>query len=178
MGINGSEGVGPWLLFQKKDGHCLRFLKEIGFEGGERETDLWVHALFEIAPVFLSFPFFPFYFLSYLFSFGSCSVSFFHSENVLCFLSPFTGHGKGLFIAPAVASVLQSCPLTAFIWSRCTCRPHCATPTLARQRRTCLIPLYVVAFLPATTSMPSLPTLRACTQRFPLKLPLLGGLSS
>ena len=68
VGINGFEGVGPeWLLFQKKDGHCLRFLKEIGFEGGERETDLWVHALFEIAPVFLSFPFFPFYFLSYLF---------------------------------------------------------------------------------------------------------------
>ena len=57
MGINGFEGVGPeWLLFQKKDGPCLRFLKEIGFEGGERETDLWVHALFEIAPIFLSFP--------------------------------------------------------------------------------------------------------------------------
>ena len=48
MGINGFEGVRPeWLLFQKKDGPCLRFLKEIGFEGGERETDLWVHALFE-----------------------------------------------------------------------------------------------------------------------------------
>ena len=70
MGINGFEGVGPeWLLFQKKDGPCLRFLKEIGFEGGERETDLWVHTLFEIAPVFLSFPFFSFYFLSYLFFF-------------------------------------------------------------------------------------------------------------
>ena len=122
MGINGFEGVEPeWLMFQKKDGPCLRFLKEIGFEGGERETDLWVHALFEIAPVFLSFPFFSFYFLSYLFSFDSCSVSFFPSENVLCFRSPFTGHGKGLFIAPAVASILQSCPLTAFVWSRCTC---------------------------------------------------------
>ena len=96
-GINGFEGDGPeWLLFQKKDGPCLRFLKEIGFEGGERETDLWVHALFEMAPVFLSFSFFSFYFLSYLFSFGSCSVSFFHSKNVLCFLIPFTGHGKGL----------------------------------------------------------------------------------
>ena len=179
MGINGFEGVGTeWLLFQKKDGPCLRFLKEIGFEGGERETNLWVHALFEIAPVFLSFRFFSFYFLSYLFSFGSYSISFFHSENVLCFRSPFTGHGKGLFIAPAVASVLRSYPLTAFVWSGCTCRPHCATPTIARQRRTCFIPLYIVAFLPATTLMPSLSTLRACTQRFPLKLPLLGGLSS
>ena len=55
------------------------FWKKVRFEGGERETDLWVHALSEIAPVFffLSFPFFSFYFLSYLFSFGSCSVSFF-----------------------------------------------------------------------------------------------------
>ena len=137
-----------------------------------------MHALFEIAHVFLSFPFFSFYFLSYLFSFGSCSVSFFHSENMLCFRFPSTGHDKGLFIAPAVASVLRSCPLTAFIWFWCTCQPHCATPTLARQRRTYFIPLYVVAFLPATTLMPSLSTLRACTQRFPLKLPLLGGLSS
>ena len=116
VGINGFEGVGPeWLLFQKKDGPYLRFLKEIGFEGGEREIDLWVHALFEIAPVFLSFPFFSFYFLSYLFSFGSCSVSFFHSKNVLCFRFPFIGHDKGLFIAPAVASVLRSCPLTVFV---------------------------------------------------------------
>ena len=46
---------------------------------------------------------------------------------------------------------------------------HTATPTLARQRRTCFIPLYAVAFLPATTLMPSLSTLRACTQRFPFK---------
>ena len=93
--INGFEGVGPeWLLFQKKYGPCLRFLKEIGFEGGERETDLWVHALFEIASAFLIFPFFSFYFLSYLFSFGSCSVSFFHSENVLCFQSPLQGTAR------------------------------------------------------------------------------------
>ena len=59
--------------------------------------------------------------------------------------------------------------------------PRIRTPLdrrLARQRQTCFIPLYVVAFLPATTLMPSLSTLRACTQRFPLKLPLLGGLSS
>ena len=179
MGINGFEGVGPErLLFQKKDGPCLRFLKKIGFEGGERETDLWMHALFEIAPVFLSFPLFSFYVLSYPFSFGSCSVSFFHFENVLYFQSPFTGHCKGLFIAPAVASVLRSYPLTVFVWFGCTCRLHCATPTLAKQRRICFIPLCVVAFLPATILMPSLSTLRACTQRFPLKLPLLGGLSS
>ena len=168
--LNGCCPKERWSLFT--------FSKKVRFEGGERETDLWVHALFEITPVFLSFPFFSFYFLSYLFSFLSCSVSSFHSENVLCFRSPFSGHGKGLFIAPAVASVLWSCPLTAFVWSGCTCRPHCATPTLAKQRRIYFIPLCVVAFLPATILMPSLSTLRACTQRFPLKLPLLGSLSS
>ena len=41
VGINGFEGVRPEsLLFQKKGGPCLHFMKEIGFEGGERETDL------------------------------------------------------------------------------------------------------------------------------------------
>ena len=37
-----------------------------------------------------------------------------------------TGHGKGLFIVPAVTSVLLFCPLTAFVWPGCTCRPCCA----------------------------------------------------
>ena len=45
----------------------------------------------------------------------------------LCFSTSSTGHGKGLFIAPAVTSVLLFCPLTAFVWSGCTCRPYCAT---------------------------------------------------
>ena len=130
----------------------------------------------------VSFLFFSVFFLIF-FSFSSCSIFFFFSLRKIypVFLrssSPSTGHGKGLFIAPAVASVLRSYPLTAFVWSGCTCRPHCTTPTLAKQRRTCFIPLYVVAFLPATTLMPSLSILRACTQRFPLKLSLLGGLSS
>ena len=89
MGINGFEGVRPeWLLFQKKNGHCLRFLKEIGFEGGERETDLWVHALFEIAPVFLSFPFFSFYFLSYLFFFWLLLCFFLSLRKCALFFIP------------------------------------------------------------------------------------------
>ena len=41
---------------------------------------------------------------------------------ILCFSILFTGHGKGLFIVPAVTSVLLFCPLTAFVWSGCTCR--------------------------------------------------------
>ena len=44
----------------------------------------------------------------------------------------FTGHGKGLFIVPAVTSVLLFCPLTAFVWSGCTCRPCCATQNPCR----------------------------------------------
>ena len=40
------------VVAQKNDGPCLRFLKKVIFEGGERETDLWVHALFEITLVF------------------------------------------------------------------------------------------------------------------------------
>ena len=90
VGINGFEGVGPeWLLFQKKDGHCLRFLKEIGFEGGERETDLWEHAFFEIAPVFLSFPFFSFYFLSYLFFFWLLLCFFLLPPKMCSVFHPF-----------------------------------------------------------------------------------------
>ena len=42
---------------------------------------------------------------------------------MLCFSILFSGHGKGPFIVPAVANVLPLCPLTAFVWSGCTCRP-------------------------------------------------------
>ena len=42
---------------------------------------------------------------------------------MLYFSILFSGHGKGPFIVLAVANVLPFCPLTAFIWSRCTCRP-------------------------------------------------------
>ena len=41
VGINGFEGVGPeWLLPQKKES----LFPKVRFEGGERETDLLVHA--------------------------------------------------------------------------------------------------------------------------------------
>ena len=98
VGINGFEGVGPeWLLFQKKDGHCLRFLKEIGFEGGEKETDLWVHALFEIAPVFsqFSFLFFLFSFLS--FSFWLLLCFFLSFRKCALFSIPFYRAWQGPF---------------------------------------------------------------------------------
>ena len=44
MGINGFEGVGPeWLLSQRENPY-LRFWRKVRFEGGERETDLLMHA--------------------------------------------------------------------------------------------------------------------------------------
>ena len=42
---------------------------------------------------------------------------------MLCFSIPFSGHGKGPFIVPAVTNVLLFCSLTAFVWSRRICRP-------------------------------------------------------
>ena len=163
----------------KRKSPCLRFGKRQDLKGERGKPIYWCMPIELTLLFFLSFLSFLLCFLSYLFSFLLTLFFYlFTSSNILCFSIPSTGHGKGLFIAPAVANVLRSCPLIAFVWSGCTCRPHCTTPTLARQRRTCFIPLYVVAFLPATTLIPSLSTLRACTQRFPLKLPLLGGLSS
>ena len=97
---------------------------------------------------------------------------------------------------PIVTNILLFCPLTVFVWPRCTCRPCCATQNpcqteadsfchSVRRRlilsfcapRTHFVLLCAAAF-PATMLISSLLTLRACTQRFPLKLPLLGGLSS
>ena len=77
----------------------------------------------ELTPLFLSFPFFSFLFSFLSFFFSFCSVFFFDSENILCFSIPYTGHGKSLFIVPAVASVLPFCPSTTFVWFGCTCRP-------------------------------------------------------
>ena len=59
--------------------------------------------------------------------------SFHLVRYILCFSILFTGHGKGLFIVPAVTSVLLFCPLTAFVWSGCTCRSY---KIPVRQRRT------------------------------------------
>ena len=109
--------------------------------------------------------------------------SFLCREKSSVFLPFSTGHGKGPFIVPAVTNILLFCPLTVFVWSGCTCRSY-KTPT--RQRRThfvllraadsfCLVLLCAAAchdvnlLFPHTQSMHS---------TFPLKLPLLGGLSS
>ena len=45
VGINGFERVGPEWLFLKKKESLFAFWKKVKFEGGEKEADLWVHAL-------------------------------------------------------------------------------------------------------------------------------------
>ena len=96
----------------------------------------------------------------------------------LCFSAPSTGHGKGLFIVSAVTSVLLSCPLTP-LYLAWVYLPTilCDTEPLPDRDGLIFVLLCIVAF-PATMLISSLLTLRVCTQRFPLKLPLLGGLSS
>ena len=127
------------------------------------------------------FPFFSLFVLIFFLFFLLCS--FFYVVKIPCFSILFTGHGKGLFIVPAMTSVLLFCPLTAFVWSGHACQSY---KTPARQRRIhfvysvhrgLILSLRAAAF-PAAMFISSLLTLRACTQRFPLKLPLLGGLSS
>ena len=77
------------VVAQKNDGPCLRFLKKVRFEGGERETDLWVHALFEITLVFF------FFFLSFL----SVFFLIFFLFSLALFL-PFTPKICSVFPSP------------------------------------------------------------------------------
>ena len=125
MGINGFEGVGPeWLLPKKKES-LFTFWKKARFEGGERETDLPVHAYCITAPFSLIFSlFFSVFFLIFFFFFLLCFS--FYSIKMFCFSIPLSGHGKGPFIVPAVTNLLpfyKACTqrfllkLVSFGWS-------------------------------------------------------------
>ena len=56
------------MVVAQKKKSLFAFWKKVRFEGGKGENDLWVHALFEITLVFLSFFFLSFFFLLALFS--------------------------------------------------------------------------------------------------------------
>ena len=139
--------------------------------------------LFQTNFLFSFLVFFPFFSLFVLIFFLYSVPFFFYVVKIPCFSILSTGHGKGLFIVPAVTSVLLFCPLTAFVWSGHACQSY---KTPARQRRIhfvysvhrVLILSLRAATFPAAMFISFLLTLRACTQQFPLKLPLLGGLSS
>ena len=138
--------------------------------------------LFQTNFLFSFLVFFPLFSL-FVLIFFLYSVLFFYVVKIPYFSILSIGHGKGLFIVPAMTSVLLFCPLTAFVWSGHACQSY-KTPVRQRRihfvysvHRGLILSLRAAAF-PAAMFISSLLTLRACTQRFPLKLPLLGGLSS
>ena len=70
------------MVVAQKKKSLFAFWKKVRFEGGEGENDLWMHALFEITLVFLSFFFLYFFFLLALFS------PFFYSRKYTLFFDP------------------------------------------------------------------------------------------
>ena len=189
MQIISQEKILPWGLMALREsdlngyypkGVLVTFWKRAGFERGERETDLLVHAHWTISLFSSISSLFFSVFLPYLFSF-LFTLLFFLTLWMLCFFVLFSGHDKGPFIVPAVTNVLPFCPLTAFVWSGRTCRPPKVCDTYPRQTKTGLFHSSVyrsTSFLPRYKCFLSL-SLKACTQRFPLQTCLfLGGLSS
>ena len=92
----------------------LAFLEKGKILKGEREKPIYWCMLFELTLFFSFLIFFPFLsvFVLIFFLFLLLCFSFHLMRYTLCFSAPSTGHGKGLFIVPAVTSVLLSCPLT------------------------------------------------------------------
>jgi len=119
--LNGYSPTGKVLV-------CI-FWRKVRFLKGERGKPIYWCMLFRTNSLLSFLVFFPFLsvFVLIFFLFLLLCFSFHVVRCTLCFSTSSTGHGKGLFIVPAVTSVLLSCPLTAFVWSGCTCRPYCAT---------------------------------------------------
>lgn len=95
---------------------------------------------------------------------------------MLCFSVLVSGHGNGPFIVLAVTNVLPFCPLTAFVWSGRTCRPPSLCNIHPCQTEAGLFRSSVyrsISFLPRYKCFLSL-SLKACTQRFLLKLASFG----
>ena len=145
-------------------GILVMIWKRAGFEKGERETDLlvyapWTISLFSSISSLFFFVFFLIFFLFFLLCFS------FFTPWILYFLVPFSGHGKGLFIVPAVTNVLPLCPLTAFVWSGRTCRPPSLCDIHPCQTKAGLFRFSVyrsTSFLPRYKCFLSL-SLKACT---------------
>ena len=158
----------------------LHFWKRAGFEGGERENDLLVHAHCITSHFFfLNFLSFLLCFLSYLF-FSFLLLCFLFTPKMLCFSVSFSGHGKDPFIVPAMTNVLPLCPLTAFVWSGRTCRPPSLCDIHPYQTKAGLFRSSVyhnTSFLPRYKCFLSLLS-RHTPNGSPSNLPLLGGLSS
>ena len=108
------------------NGYCpkgilVMFWKRAGFEGGEKETDLLVHAHCIISLFSSISSLFFLRFLSYLFFFSFTLFSF-HSVNTL-FFDAFFRARQGSFYSACHDQFLPLCPLTTFVWFRRTCQP-------------------------------------------------------
>ena len=119
--LNGYSPTGKVLV-------CVLWRK-VRFLKGERGKPIYWCMLFRTNSLLSFLVFFPFLsvFVLIFFPFPLTLFFLFTLWKILCFSLPPTGHGKGLFIVPAVTSILLSCPLTAFVWPGCTCRPCYAT---------------------------------------------------
>ena len=157
------------VVAQKKES-LFAFWKKVRFEGGEGENDLWVHALFEITLVFLSF------FLS--FSFLLALFSPFYSRKYTLFFDPFYRARQEPFYSACRDHGFTILPFNrlCLVWAYLpTTRGVCHSP-LPDRGRFQFSPCRSASFLPRYKC--SLSTLRACTNGSPSNLPLLGGLSS
>ena len=116
--LNGYSPIGKVLV-------CVLWRK-VRFLKGERGEPIYWCMLFRTNSLLSFLVFFPFLsvFVLIFFSFPLTLLFLLRCEKILCFLIPYTGHGKGLFIVPAVISVLLFCPLTTFVWSGCTCQSY------------------------------------------------------
>ena len=160
----------------KRKSPCLHFGRKQDLKGERGKPIYWC------MPIELTLLFFLVFFLSFsiffliFFLFFLLCFSFHSLKKILYFSILFSGHDKGHFIVPTVTKVLPFCPLIVFVWSGRTCWPLGLCDIHPRQIEAGLffVPLCTVTLLPATILMLSLSTLKACTQRFPLKLASYG----
>ena len=154
--INGFEGVGPeWLMPKRNPCYVLEESRIWRGREGNRPTDAC--PLYYLS-FFLNFLSSFLCFLSYLFLFFllfSFTLFFFYSVNTLCFSFPHSGHGKGPFIVPAVASFFTTLPLNrlCLVWAYLPTTKsvwHSPLPDKGRLQ-VCFIPQSTVALLLATT---------------------------
>ena len=130
----------------KERGSLFAFQKKVRFEGGEREIDLWVHALLnQLSFSQFSFLFFSVFFL--IFFFSSCSVfDPFYKERQEPFYSACHDHGFTVLPLNRLCLVWTYLPTT---------RGVCHSP-LPDKGRFQFSPCYSTSFLPRYKCFPSL----------------------
>ena len=166
------------VIAQKESSHCLRFGRKQDLKGGERETDLPVHAHCITSHSSLIFSlFFSVFFL--IFFFSSCSVFSFYSPKYALFSDPSYRARQEPFYSACCDQGFTILPLNrlCLVWAYLpTTRGVCHS--LLPDRGRFHFSLYCsTSFLPRCKCSLS-PLSRHAPNGFPSNLPLLGGLSS